>query len=102
MRASKRHESRDYLSDAVSLLQGWTCEGRDFRRTLRIDDSQHAALIERIKIVADAVQVQPEVLRLEGCTQIRMRDPDGAALSRSEVALAARIEDLYRHIIGAA
>ena len=45
MRATKRHESPDYLNDAVSLLHGWTRDGRDFRRTLRIDDTQHAALI---------------------------------------------------------
>jgi 4a-hydroxytetrahydrobiopterin dehydratase len=101
MHANKHHESRDYLTDAATLLQGWTRDGRELRRTLRIDDSQHAALVERIKVVADSVQVQPEVRRMGGCTQIRMRNPEGGVgLSRGEVALAARIEDMYLRLTG--
>ena len=67
MRAKRRglDEDTDYLSDALSLLKGWSREGRYFRRTLRLDESQHAALAERIKVVADALQVHPDVRRLE-------------------------------------
>ena len=39
-----------------------------------------------------------DVRRLDGRTQIRLRTPDGSALSSGEVTLAARIEDLYRKI----
>ncbi len=104
MRAKRRSElgeHRDYLSDALSLLQGWTREGRDFRRTLHLDDSQHAALAERIKVAADALQLCPDVRRHDGNTQIRLRTPEGVGLSHGEVALAARIEDLYRTITDA-
>ena len=68
MRAKRRglDEDTDYLSDALSLLKGWSREGRYFRRTLRLDESQHAALAERIKVVADALQVHPDVRRLDG------------------------------------
>ena len=99
MRARRSGEQRDYLNDALALLQGWTHDGMEIRRTLQLDDSQHAALTERMKIVADALQLRPDVRRLDGRTQIRLRTPDGSALSSGEVTLAARIEDLYRKII---
>jgi pterin-4a-carbinolamine dehydratase len=93
-------QARDYLSDALTLLHGWTRDGREFRRTLRLDDSQHAALAERIKVVADALQLRPDVRRLDGHTQIKLCTPEDAALSAGEITLAARIEDLYRNIVG--
>jgi pterin-4a-carbinolamine dehydratase len=98
MRARRSDQQRDYLSDALALLQGWTREGMEIRRTLQLDESQHAALTERMKVVADALQLRPDIRRLDGRTQIRLRTP-GSALSPGEVTLAARIEDLYRTII---
>lgn len=92
-----RQQSRDYLSDALTLLAGWTRDGREIRRTLRLDDAQHAQLTERIKVAADALQVRPAIRRLDGHTQISVGAPDGA-LSAGEVTLAARIEDAYRSI----
>jgi 4a-hydroxytetrahydrobiopterin dehydratase len=93
-------EHRDYLADAFALLQGWTREGREIRRTLHLDDSQHAALTESMKVVADALHLRAEVRRLDGHTQIRVCSPDTDELSAGEVALAARVEDLYRRITG--
>lgn len=90
--------SRDYLSDALTLLAGWTSDGREIRRTLPLDDTQHAALTERIKVVADALQVRPQIRRQDGHTQIRLGTPDGSALTAGEVTLAARIEDAYRTV----
>jgi len=95
-------EHRDYLTDAFALLQGWTREEKEIRRTLRLDDSQHAALTEHIKVAADALQLRPHIRRLDGSTQISVRSPEGDDLSEGEVALAARIEDMYRRITGVA
>ena len=95
-------EHRDYLADAFALLHGWTRNGREISRTLRLDERQHVALTERIKIVADALRLRPDVRRLDGYTQILLHCPEGEDLSAGEVALAARIEDLYRTITGAA
>jgi pterin-4a-carbinolamine dehydratase len=92
---------RDYLSDALAVLAGWTRDGREIKRTLRLDDTQHAALTERIKVVSDALQLRPEIRRLNGHTQIRLGSPDDSALTPGEVTLAARIEDAYRTVIGA-
>jgi pterin-4a-carbinolamine dehydratase len=91
---------RDYLSDALALLAGWTRDGREIKRTLLLDDSEHAALTERIKVVADALQLRPDIRRLNGHTQIRLGSPEETALTPGEVALAARIEDAYRTITG--
>jgi pterin-4a-carbinolamine dehydratase len=88
----------DYLSDALTLLAGWTREGTEIKRTLRVDDAQHAALTERIKVAADALQVRPAVRRLDGYTQIMLRIPDGVELTAGVVTLAARIEDAYRSV----
>ena len=102
MRARRRDDSaRDYLTDALALLAGWTREGREIKRTLRIDDAQHAALTERIKVVADALQVRPTIRRLDGHTQIMVHAPEGGALTAGVVTMAARIEDAYRTVTGA-
>jgi 4a-hydroxytetrahydrobiopterin dehydratase len=98
MRARRSDEHFDYLADALSLLTGWTRDGHEFRRSLPLDDTQHAVLAERIKIVADALQLRPHVRRQNGHTQIKLCTPDDGALSDGEVTLAARIEDLYRTI----
>jgi hypothetical protein len=45
--------STDYLTDALTQLQGWTREGREFRRTLHLDETQHAALAERMKAIRE-------------------------------------------------
>lgn len=90
--------NRDYLTDALTLLAGWTREGRQITRSLLLDDTQHAALTERIKVAADALRLRPEIRRLDGHTQIRLGSPDGDAITEGEVTLAARIEDAYRTV----
>lgn len=90
--------NRDYLTDALTLLAGWTREGRQITRSLLLDDTQHAALTERIKVAADALRLRPEIRRLDGHTQIRLGSPDGEAITEGEVTLAARIEDAYRTV----
>ena len=67
-------------------------------RTLDLDDAQHAQLTERVKVAADALQLRPEIRRVNGCTQIRVGPPDSSGLTVGEVTLAARIEDMYRTI----
>lgn len=91
---------RDYLTDALTLLAGWTREGRQIERTLVLDDTQHAALTERVKVAADALRLRPEIRRLDGHTQIKLGCRDGGAITEGEVTLAARIEDAYRTVIG--
>ncbi len=98
-RGGKGH--RDYLTDAFALLQGWTREGHEIRRTLLLDDSQHVVLTESMKVAADAMQLRAEARRQCGATKITYSNPEGDDLSAGEVALAARIEDLYRRITGA-
>ena len=90
----------DYLDDARRLLKEWIGDAREIRRTLRIDDSEHAALTERIKVAADVLHLRPEVRRLDGHTQIRLKAPDGRTLTAGEVTLAARIEAAYRAVVG--
>jgi 4a-hydroxytetrahydrobiopterin dehydratase len=98
VRARRRDQTGiDYLSDALSLLGGWSREERDIKRVLRLDEAQHAALTERVKIVADALQLSPTIRRLDGYTQIRVGTPNGA-LTAVQVTLAARIEDVYRAV----
>ncbi|MGS2613492.1 4a-hydroxytetrahydrobiopterin dehydratase [Micromonospora sp. LZ34] len=88
---------RDYLSDALALLSGWIREGEQIRRTLVIDDTQHAALTERVKVVADALHLRPEISRRADQTQIRVGHGN-EPLTEGEVLLAARIEDAYRAV----
>ncbi|MCO8272362.1 4a-hydroxytetrahydrobiopterin dehydratase [Actinoplanes sp. TRM 88003] len=99
MRARRQRVNRsDYLSDALTLLSGWTQDGVQLKRELVCDDSQHAALTERIKVAADTLRIRPSIRRTEGHTQICLGDRDGETLTDGEVALAARIEDFYRTV----
>lgn len=101
MRAKRqRTTGSDYLSDALTLLDGWTRDGVQLRRELVCDDSQHAALTERIKVAADTLSIRPSIRRLDGHTQICLGDRDGDALTDGEVTLAARIDDFYRTVVG--
>ena len=101
MRARRQRGPRpDYLSDALALLGGWTQDGVQLRRVLVCDDSQHAALTERIKVAADTLHLRPSIRRLNGHTQICLDASDGGAITDGEVTLAARIEDAYRTVVG--
>jgi 4a-hydroxytetrahydrobiopterin dehydratase len=100
MRARKLRSSRsDYLSDALAVLGGWTRDGVQLKRVLVCDDSQHAALTERIKVAADTLRIRPTIRRLDGHTQICLDAPDGTTITDGEVTLAARIEDAYRTVL---
>ncbi|HEX6872813.1 MAG TPA: 4a-hydroxytetrahydrobiopterin dehydratase [Micromonosporaceae bacterium] len=91
---------REDLRDALGQLTEWIGDATELRRTLRLNETEHAALTERIKVVADALQLRPMVRRLDGFTQVSLRTPDGGVLTAGEVNLAARIEDAYRAITG--
>ncbi|GIF10827.1 4a-hydroxytetrahydrobiopterin dehydratase [Actinoplanes teichomyceticus] len=101
MRARKRRNNTgsDYLNDALALLSGWTRDGVQLRRDLACDDSQHAALTERIKVAADTLSIRPSIRRVDGHTQICLGDRDGEAITDGDVTLAARIEDFYRTVV---
>jgi 4a-hydroxytetrahydrobiopterin dehydratase len=100
MRARRRRgNGTDYLSDALAQLRGWTQEGVQLKRELACDESQHAALTERIKVAADTLRIRPSIRRLDGHTQICLGARDGDAITDGEVTLAARIEDFYRTVI---
>ena len=88
---------REDLRDALGQLKGWIRDPRELRRTLRLDESEHAALTERIKVVADALQLHPDIRRDNGQTQITLHAAEGA-LTADEVRLAARIEDIYQAV----
>ncbi len=99
MSARRRARKEDYLVDAFALLAGWQTNGAEIYRTLPIDDAQHAALTERIKVYSDALQIRPRIRRCDGETHIGLDSAEGK-LSASEVTLAARIEHAYRTIVG--
>ncbi|WP_020525695.1 4a-hydroxytetrahydrobiopterin dehydratase [Catelliglobosispora koreensis] len=94
----RRRPQTDYLSDALSQLSGWMRDGECIKRTLQIDDSQHAVLTERITIAADALGVRPQIRRLDGRTQIRLCHESQGSLTPAEVGLAARIEAVYSQL----
>ena len=101
MRARRLGRTRpDYLSDARAVLSGWTRDGVQIKRVLPIDESQHAALTERIKVASDTLHLRPHIRRIDGHTEIRLGARDGGAITDGEVTLAARIEDAYRTITG--
>ena len=94
----RRGHQRDYLTDALSQLAGWIRDGECIKRTLQIDDTQHALLTERITVAAEALGVRPQIRRLDGRTQIRVCHETEGALTPAEVGLAARIEAVYSQI----
>jgi 4a-hydroxytetrahydrobiopterin dehydratase len=101
VRRQRAGRSSDYLTDALELLQGWTQHGAQLRRELVCDDSQHAALTERIKVAADTLRIRPAIRRTDGHTQISLSAAEGDIITDGQVTLAARIEDAYRTVVGA-
>lgn len=94
----RRGQRSDYLSDALSQLTGWVNDGDCLKRTLNLDDTQHAVLTERVCVAADALGVRPHIRRLGDRTQIMLgADPNGV-LTSAEVGLAARIEAVYQSL----
>ena len=89
---------RDDLRDALKQLKEWIGDNREIRRTMLLNDSEHADFAERVKVVSEALQVEPLVRRHDGYTQVCVRTPDGGALTAGEVRMAARIEDAYRSV----
>ena len=57
-RRLRRENNADYLTDALTLLSDWTRDGARLTRVLACDDSQHAALTERIKVAERAQLVE--------------------------------------------
>ena len=101
MRSRRQRAARsDYLTDALALLGGWTQDGVQLKRVLVCDESEHAALTERIKVAADTLRIRPNIRRSDGHTQICLGASDGRAITDGEVTLAARIEDAYRTVVG--
>ena len=100
MRARKQRGTRsDYLTDALGLLQGWTRDGVQLKRVLVCDDSQHAALTERIKVASDTLRIRPAIQRTEGHTRICLGAGESDVITDGQVTLAARIEDAYRTVV---
>ena len=94
----RRSQRTDYLSDALSQLSGWMHDGEGLRRTLELDESQHAVLTERIQIAAEALGVRPQIRRRDGSTQIRVCSEADGTLTPAEVGLAARVEAVYQSL----
>lgn len=89
---------REDFRDALGQLKEWVREARELRRTMRLDESEHAALAERVKVVADALELHPDIRRQNGQTQITLQAADGGRVTADEVRLAARIEDIYQSV----
>lgn len=94
----KRGQRRDYISDALSQLTGWVHEGDCLKRTLPLDDTEHAVLSERISVAADTFGVRPHIRRLDGRTQIQLCAGDNGALTSAEIGMAARVEAAYQSL----
>lgn len=91
----------EILREALAHLATWQGDRRGIQRTLRISEAEHADLVERIKVVSDAMRLRPELRREDGCTTIGLDPVDGDQISTAQVALAARIEAAYREVAGA-
>ncbi|WP_230687160.1 4a-hydroxytetrahydrobiopterin dehydratase [Catellatospora vulcania] len=94
----KRGRRRDYLSDALSQLSGWVHEGDCLKRTLPLDDTEHAVLTEHISVAADTFGVRPHIRRLDGRTQIQLCAGDNGTLTSAEIGMAARVEAAYQSL----
>lgn len=95
---ANQKQGEKVLNDALQQLRGWVNDDTRLIRELPIDESQHAALKERIKIVSDTLGVRPDVTRQSGVTHIEVSRPDG--VNANDVTFAGRIEDAYRVIAG--
>ena len=90
------------LRDALTRLTGWTGDTRGITRTMRLTDGAHAALLERLKVCADALGHRPYVERRDGVTRVDLVDPAVGSVTERDVTLAARIDGIVRATAGPA
>lgn len=84
------------LRDALTRLTGWTGDTRGITRTMHLTDGAHAALLERLKVCADALGHRPHVERRDGITRVELVDPALGSVTEDDVRLAARIDGIVR------
>ncbi|THV43113.1 pterin dehydratase [Glycomyces buryatensis] len=94
----RTEQDDNVLLDALSELNGWVADDGRLRRTLPLDESQHAELAEQIKIFADTLNVRPDVSRSEQATLIVLTRDGGFGLP--DVTFAGRVESAYISIAG--
>ncbi|WP_051815829.1 4a-hydroxytetrahydrobiopterin dehydratase [Glycomyces tenuis] len=94
----RTEQDDNVLLDALRELNGWEADDGRLARTLPLDESQHAALAEQIKIFADTLNVRPDVTRSEQATLIVLSRDGGVSLT--DVTFAGRVESAYITIAG--
>ncbi len=79
-------------------MPNWEHHDGHITRALELDDSQHAQLVEQIRIVADTFGLNPTLDRRNGLTHVSLcaDQPDGDSL----ITFAGRIESAYIAVVG--
>lgn len=91
--------NRADADDLLTCLNGWTRDLAGIGRSVRLSDAQYAELRERVKVCADAMRLRLALVRDGEYVRLTVScHPEG--LTASEVALAARIDDIARSITG--
>jgi 4a-hydroxytetrahydrobiopterin dehydratase len=94
----RTEQDDNVLLDALRELNGWEADDGRLARKLPLDESQHAALAEQIKIFADTLDVRPDVTRSDQATHIVLNRDGGVSLT--DVTFAGRVESAYIAIAG--
>lgn len=94
----RTEQDDNVLLDALKELNGWEADDGRLARTLPLDESQHAALAEQIKIFADTLNVHPDVTRSDHATLIVLNREGGVSIT--DVTFAGRVESAYLAIAG--
>lgn len=94
----RTEQDDNVLLDALRELNGWEADDNRLTRTLPLDESQHAALAEQIKIFADTLNVHPDVSRSDHATLIVLNRAGGVSIT--DVTFAGRVESAYLAIAG--
>jgi 4a-hydroxytetrahydrobiopterin dehydratase len=94
----RTEQGDNVLRDALRELNGWVADDGRLVRSLPLDESQHAALAEQIKIFADTLNVRPDVSRSDEATLIVLGSHGGVSIT--DVTFAGRVESAYLTLAG--
>ncbi|MFC4333805.1 hypothetical protein [Salininema proteolyticum] len=89
----------DVILQGLEELPQWELRNGSIIRDLALDDSQHAELAERIRIVADTFGLNATIDRSPGNTQVAVCT--SPLPGENVVTFAGRVESAYIAVVGA-
>jgi 4a-hydroxytetrahydrobiopterin dehydratase len=90
------------VTDALQGLDGWSSDDSSLTKSVTLADETADQLLAEVATTADAMDHHPDVERTDGRIDFRLSTHSAGGITELDIMLAARIDDLIRHLTGGA